>query len=210
VVTIDPNAAETINGQTTFLVPNGSSAEIICDGSNFFTVIKPFSWEPIDGGIKTAAGGTTAISWINLSAYKRLRLSWDIIPTGMTFGMGFRTSSNNGSSYDSGASDYRFHGTSEVNGAVSAIVDTLQSNFPLNSAGMNNSSAASGVIDIFNFNSTTNCNVMSRAHGISSAPALRAENINGIILVAGSRNALQLFSGAGTFSGTFQLEGVRG
>ncbi|MEH7869989.1 hypothetical protein V7795_23000 [Rhizobium laguerreae] len=36
-VTIDPNAAETIDGAATLLVPNGYSAFIICSGSAFFS-----------------------------------------------------------------------------------------------------------------------------------------------------------------------------
>jgi hypothetical protein len=36
-VTIDPNLAETIDGAATLVVPSGSSAHIICNGSAFFT-----------------------------------------------------------------------------------------------------------------------------------------------------------------------------
>jgi hypothetical protein len=36
-VTIDPDGAETIDGLSTIIVPNGSSAFIICNGSAFFT-----------------------------------------------------------------------------------------------------------------------------------------------------------------------------
>ncbi|MBY3067467.1 hypothetical protein HFO74_29290 [Rhizobium laguerreae] len=36
-VTIDPNGAETIDGASTLIVPNGYSAFIICNGSAFFT-----------------------------------------------------------------------------------------------------------------------------------------------------------------------------
>lgn len=36
-VTIDPNASETINGATTIIIANGSSAEVFCNGSGFFT-----------------------------------------------------------------------------------------------------------------------------------------------------------------------------
>jgi hypothetical protein len=36
-VTIDPNGAETIDGAATLVVPNGSAARIICNGSAFFS-----------------------------------------------------------------------------------------------------------------------------------------------------------------------------
>lgn len=46
-VTIDPNGAETIDGAATLVVPNGSAAHIICNGSAFFsektiTPLQPF------------------------------------------------------------------------------------------------------------------------------------------------------------------------
>lgn len=37
-VTIDPNASETINGAATYVVYDGNSADIICDGTNFQVV----------------------------------------------------------------------------------------------------------------------------------------------------------------------------
>ncbi len=57
-VTIDPNAAETIDGAATLIVSNGSSARIVCDGSAFFaekanTVTQPFA--------TVASAGTTNI-----------------------------------------------------------------------------------------------------------------------------------------------------
>lgn len=38
-VTIDPNASETIDGATTLVVGDGTSATIICDGTNFHTAV---------------------------------------------------------------------------------------------------------------------------------------------------------------------------
>jgi hypothetical protein len=46
-VTIDPNGSETIGGLTTQIVPNGSAATIICDGSNFFFTYLPTGWRAI-------------------------------------------------------------------------------------------------------------------------------------------------------------------
>lgn len=165
-------------------------------------------WLPIEG-MKVAAGGSTQVAWTNLSAYKRLRVSWDIVCTGMSGGIMLRSSSNNGSSYDSGASDYRYHGTAEVNGAITAITDTTTTNYALVSTPMSNN-VASGTIEIFNFNTSANSTVMARTHHISTVPALRFESINGFLLATGSRNALQISASAGSFAGTFLLEGIRG
>ncbi|TCL70530.1 hypothetical protein [Rhizobium sp. BK251] len=39
-VTIDPDGSETINGQATLTVGNGTTTTIVCDGTNFFTFSK--------------------------------------------------------------------------------------------------------------------------------------------------------------------------
>jgi hypothetical protein len=47
-VTIDPNAAETIDGAATLVIPNGYSAEIICSGAAFFTDYSGINHAPTD------------------------------------------------------------------------------------------------------------------------------------------------------------------
>jgi len=41
IVTIDGNSSETVNGQTTHLVPDGAACIVICDGSNSFAITLP-------------------------------------------------------------------------------------------------------------------------------------------------------------------------
>jgi hypothetical protein len=57
-VTIDPNGAETIDGAATLVVPNGSSAHIICNGSAFFTEKTIVPLQPFG---TVASAGTTDI-----------------------------------------------------------------------------------------------------------------------------------------------------
>jgi hypothetical protein len=103
-VTIDPNAAETINGLATMIVPNGSTATIICDGSNFFTVVKPNGWQVIENRSFSAV---STVDFTNLAAFKRLRLTGSVTLSGSAT-LAWRSSTNNGSSYDAGASDYYY------------------------------------------------------------------------------------------------------
>lgn len=103
-ITIDPNASETINGLTTMIVPNGCTAEIICDGSNFFTVTKPNGWHAIENRSFSAVSN---VDFTNLGAFKRLRLTGSVTLSGSAT-LAWRSSSNNGSSYDAGASDYYY------------------------------------------------------------------------------------------------------
>ncbi len=109
-VTIDPNGSETINGLTTLIVPNGTTAEIICDGSNFFTVFRPSGWQTIEQRTFTAV---SAIDFTNLGGFARLRIS-GLISLSSSGTLGWRSSTNNGTSYDTGASDYSFQGQTTI------------------------------------------------------------------------------------------------
>ena len=61
-VTIDPNALETINGAATYVVYDGNSATVICDGTNFQVVhhgpivTKWVAYTPTVTGFGTAVG----------------------------------------------------------------------------------------------------------------------------------------------------------
>jgi hypothetical protein len=57
-VTIDPNAAETIDGAATLIIPNGSSERIVCNGTAFYTErkLQPFA--------TLASAGTTDLSTV--------------------------------------------------------------------------------------------------------------------------------------------------
>jgi hypothetical protein len=98
-VTIDPNASETINGALTLVIPNGSSARIICDGSNFFTVFKPNVWETINRYTLAAA---TTLPMTGLAAYQVLKATVYIVNSANAT-VGFRVSIDNGASYISTA-----------------------------------------------------------------------------------------------------------
>jgi hypothetical protein len=60
-VTIDPNGAETIDGATTLIVPNGSSVYVICNGSNFFTSKSLSNQQPF---ATIASAATTDLSTV--------------------------------------------------------------------------------------------------------------------------------------------------
>ncbi|QIG76641.1 hypothetical protein EVC28_017 [Rhizobium phage RHph_I1_23] len=60
-VTIDPNGAETIDGATTLIVPNGSSIYVICNGSNFFTSKSLSNQQPF---ATIASAATTDLSTV--------------------------------------------------------------------------------------------------------------------------------------------------
>ncbi|MCB5205003.1 hypothetical protein LH464_21285 [Neorhizobium sp. T786] len=166
------------------------------------------AWQQI-GGVIVAAGGATQVTWTDLSAYNLLRIRYYMTAANMTGGAILRSSRDNGATWDVGATDYRYHGFFEVNGAVSPIVDTAAGLFALVSTGINNGSDLDGFIDVSRFNKPGAATVFTEAHHISSAPALRFEKIHGF-LNQGARSAIGIFAPSGSFSGVFVLEGVRG
>lgn len=101
-VIVDPNGSETIDGLTTLNVPAGCTAEIICDGSNFFTVVKPGGWQTIE---RRVFSGVNAVAFTNLAGAKDIRVRGRVTFSGAS-DLLWRSSTNNGLSYDAGASDY--------------------------------------------------------------------------------------------------------
>jgi len=201
-VTIDPNASETINGLTTLIVPNGSSAEIICDGSNFITVIKPFAWEVIQDSTISAA---SSFAVTNLGAYKRLRISGFLIPsTPAAFYL--QTSTNNGSSYDSGASDYITQFDASSSASVNAQVST-STIIPMTTATTTTAEETLNV-QMERFNQAARCLVLGTM-GFDTG-TLVVGRFYGIRNQNTARNAFRIIPSAGTMTGYLTVEGMRG
>lgn len=203
-VTVDPNGSETINGQTTLIVPNGTTAEIICDGSNFFTVRKPALWEPIGTGIFPLAAASSLII-TDLGVYRMLRLTGRITPSSAT-GIYLRTSTDNGASWANGSSDYSYQtcvasgatvgAAAGSEGAMAICRNTvLDITFETVITGFNNSSNAHSISKIYTNLSPSGVSVETNASQRNSSVA---------------RNALQLLpNSAATLSGYVSIEGLR-
>jgi len=204
-VTIDPVASETINGLATLIVKNGSTAEIVCDGTNFFTILRTQPWEMI--GDFTVAALSASLSVTDLSAYRKLRISSNVTPSA-TAQFFLRTSTNNGSSYDSGATDYTWQvilgRTSSVTaGSAQAAGVALFASTP------DASSAATFEVIIENFNKAAVMQAIANSFSVSGA--LTSVGMSGGARVAATaRNALQILPASGTFSGQITVEGIRG
>lgn len=204
-VTIDPNSSETINGQATLVIPNGSSAEIICDGSNFFTVIKPFSWESIGYYTLSAAG---SLSITDLGAFRTLRVAGSLLPSAASAGMFIRSSTNNGSSYDSGAANYT-NQTLVGAGGSAAAANTTDTVLAITKQTL---LAVSFETVMFNFNAAgNNLHATSRVYTNLSPSGVSSENNGGQRTSGTARNAFQITPGSAvTLTGYVTLEGIRG
>lgn len=199
-VTIDPNGSETINGRATLVVPNGGSALLICDGTGFYTRVKPTLWESIEVANPSAVG---FVAFTNLGTYRFLRAHGFITPAsgGAVY---YQTSTDNGSIFDAGAADYTSQslvGFNSASGAGAATANAAQITFQ---------SATLLLLDtIFaNFNAATA--MLASSKNLALAAGGASSEIVGSYRNSGTpRNALRI-SMSVNFTGRIYLEGIRG
>lgn len=173
--------------------------------SKFGIPISP-AWELI--GKASAPPGTVQTIWTGLGAYRRVRLTWDILPTDATIGV--RTSRNNGATWDQGAGDYTYHGFAESAAALTPIAVNNIGILPLVDTGMGNN-MAEGQLEMAAFNTTNLGTFHSQARYWSSPTvAHRSTTLDGYVGVSGVRNAIQFLAFAGSYGGVLMLEGLRG
>lgn len=201
-VTIDPSGSETINGLATMIVPDGTTAEIICDGASFFTVIRPSGWQTIE---RRVFSGSSGENFTNLAGYKDLRLRGRVNFSSPA-DLAWRESINNGSSFSSGASDYAYQILSAVNTSLNGARLTA-------AYATIGTSADIMVFDLYIHDFGT----ASNACGISHVTALTTSFSNiyiqqlGQITAANSaRNAIRILpTSAVTMTGEIVIEGCR-
>lgn len=164
-------------------------------------------WERI-GNVVTAPAGTTNIAVTNLSGFSFVKLAMSFDPVGVTSGFSLLFSYDNGATYQTGATTYRYHGFFEKNGTISPVGDVSASSFPLGSASVGNSPFACA-IDIFSASLPTTSTVFVKSHYIDTTPGLRYENLNGFLLKSAPITAIKIQANNGSFSGSLNVEGAK-
>lgn len=199
-VTIDPNGSETINGLATMIVPNGTSAEIICDGSGFFTVIKPSGWQFIEKRVLTAASGA---DFVPPSSFTQIHLK-GYIEFPVTTDLGLRFSDDGGASFISSAL-YGWQVLVGTGVSVPAARTNPDSYIILSSS----PTVLQFEATISNMNSNTLAPTVLN-HFTEIAGGDFAIGISGGNMAAGTaKNALRLFSTTGgTMTGSVTIEGM--
>ncbi|AVA22462.1 hypothetical protein [Rhizobium sp. NXC24] len=161
------------------------------------------AWEII--GAYSPSGVTTVVV-TGLSAFRRLRLTGYVIPSS-TASVFIQTSTDNGSSYAGGATDYTYQDLIAANTTIAAG----RSSASAMAITANSVSECVFVSTIENFNvsginavmNTMSTILQSGVRNVDFSGAARADNT--------ARNALRmLMGGSVAFSGNFLLEGVRG
>ena len=144
-----------------------------------------------------AVVGMASLDFANLAPFKTLRLSFDITSVGAALGFNVRTSTDNGSTFLAGATDYNWYyiGAS----AASSAGDTK-----INAGDLTLATARKGIIEIKNLNDA-NMPTSFDFNTLHSNPFLYAGF--GGRTAATAENALRLLTSASTVTGRIKLEG---
>ena len=156
------------------------------------------AWELISTSNPSAA---SSVDFTDLSSYKFLRVTWELEVSGTNPDLEMRTSTDNGSSYDNGGTDYFSVLTEQVGGGVtnySVFSDSIQI------AEVNDT--CSGTIIMANFNQAEQLNAIGWAQtDVSGNVRMHFGIFRRLESVA--RDAFQIFPSTGTMTGQIILEG---
>lgn len=175
--------------------------------------LRPQAWEEIAKGAVTSV---PSLDFIDLGAFRRLRLKATLFPVNDAVNLQLRTSVNNGGAYDSGSGFYAeqidaIEGTTRTVAALSGASATAY--FISAGAGIGNAlnEAIEFTVELSNFNAAEYSFITNEAIFISNTGVfVRCDN-GGTRSSAVARNAFRvLFSSGNIARGHYVLEGVRG
>jgi hypothetical protein len=176
-------------------------------------------WVQVNPGIAVAgayeriAVGTAAavpsLDFINLSAFRMLRITGHAYPVANPTALGLRTSTNNGTSYDAGGTDY-------VQQELAQNVSTVSGAGP-STSGLSLSSyaqiiPANGIQFVIDFSDFNRSGIgYIKADTLYMGASLYRSLNGGYRNLATARNAFRLYFSSGNIaSAAYALEGIRG
>ncbi|MDR7147141.1 hypothetical protein [Rhizobium sp. BE258] len=192
------------------LILAGDSLDLVSLGSGNWRVLRHVrassAWQQISK--TTISGSPSLIDFTNLGSFRELRLTGWVTGSGATGGIQLRVSANNGSSYDSGASDYTQQVITATAASLSAGTATSASMQVSASAGVTRMSIEALLTG---FNQATRTAAHVHCYGGDNAGLVTETVIGGERNSGSAHNAFRLLLAAGTFSGgELILEGLPG
>lgn len=178
------------------------------------------SWVTASAGALTFISSVTAsnsatVSFTNIgSTYDSYMITFNrVIPATNSVQMRIRTSTNNGSTYDSGASDYKYAIISLASDATNYNTGSNASAFVL----MNNptitstatSGGLNGTFNLFNPSSVSQKQYFWNTTHVDAGAALNLTYGSGVTAISADVDAIQFYMSSGNIaSGTFRLYGI--
>lgn len=220
VLTLTHNATSLIlPGGTNITTAAGDTAMFVSEGSgNWRCINYQRAASAPNGGWELIS--TTAIAaaadWkeINLSAYRVLRIRGYVLPDTDSVFFRLRTSTNNGSTYDGGASDYDWSNLYGIVSTANFGEDADDQHINVGMSGAVGNAAGEGVtfdVTIHNFNKALFAQLLGNSSAITVSGVYSSGVVSGRRKSATARDALSLFFSSGNIaSGFITLEGIRG
>lgn len=167
----------------------------------------PTAWARI--GTPITLSGQAFVDWTNLGAYRHLRLTLECQVSASALAL-LRVSTNNGSSFLGGASDYSYSWLAQAGTNITGAALISASSMVLTNLAIDTSTQANITVDITNFNKALAATYKADSEYTTSA-VTRREFPYGYTAGAVARNAIRLLTSAGNFAnGQVTLEGIRG
>lgn len=171
---------------------------------------------PLAGGwehIATVAPSAAAsVDRTNLSVYRKLRITGTLVTSVDGVNLTLLTSTNNGSGYDTGATDYVLQAHRHASTSISSVA-TSPTSFPLNSGATIGNAGNERItfeIIIDDFNRASIAMIQWRASWLETSGVLYSDGGGGYRNSTTARNALRIIFSSGTQTGSITFEGVRG
>lgn len=210
IITIDPNASETIDGATTQIVCPGEAATVWCDGSAWYSIGLDKGPVLIQSQTASSSGSidfTTGFSFARYVCYFE-----DVVPATDTAELWVRTSTSAGSSWSSGASDYshvrRSQNTTPGGGDGGAATDSkivIATNL-----GNGTAENVNGKIEFGKFDGSLTKHLIWEASQVDAAPNFYGYKGWGRVATSSVVNGLRFIMSTGNISsGRFMLYGMR-
>jgi hypothetical protein len=168
------------------------------------------AWEHI--ATTVVSGATATVDYTNLSAYRMLRLTGHVIVATDAARFTFRSSTDNGSNYDAGASDYTIQVHDGTSTTTQASVSNESSATLIAALGNAANEVGSFVANIFEFNQARQMQYISSVNRLDTTTATHSSHLVGRRTDSTARNAIRLIPSSGDIAAGsfFVLEGVRG
>lgn len=184
---------------------------MIGTGGSNFKEFHPNYWEhPVGGNM--AFGATATKDLTGLAGYRMLRINYALDVSVDAAAVNMRVSTDNGSSFLSGATEYN-NFTTTNNGATITAANTAGPGIYLDAnigVDLTSPGGVRGTIYLYEFNQAVPCRWHGEGFLRNGTAGGRLINFGGDCTTTTAKNAIRFLASSGNISGEILVEGIRG